>query len=212
MRVSVYNQEGEKVGTAMLPKEIFDVKMNPDLVHQAYVAQISSSRQVSASTKTRAERRGGGRKPWRQKGTGRARAGSIRSPIWRKGGVTFGPRKDKVYRKKINKKARRKALFMVLSSKVKDKELILVDKLRLAKTKTKEMIRVLNNLLKGSKETLLVATAGKNEAVVRANRNIPSTKTIRADSLNVVDLLSYKYLLMPKEAVKIIKETYLKTK
>lgn len=195
----------------MLPKEIFDVKLNPDLVHQAYVAQISSSRQVSASTKTRAERRGGGRKPWRQKGTGRARAGSIRSPIWRKGGVTFGPNKDRIYAKKINKKAKRKALFMVLSTKVKDKELILVDNLKLTKVKTSQMVKVLNSLFK-DKITVLVATAGKNEAVVRANRNIPSTKTIRADSLNVVDLLSYKYLLMPKEAVKVIKEVYLKNK
>lgn len=209
MRVSVYNQQGEKTGTALLPKDIFDVKMNPDLVHQAYVAQIAGSRRVIASTKTRAERRGGGRKPWRQKGTGRARVGSIRSPIWRKGGVVFGPKKEKVYKIKINKKARRKALFMVLSSKVKDKELILVDKLELAKAKTKEMVKILNNLLK-DELPVLVATAGKNETVVRANKNIPYTKTIRADSLNVVDLLSYKYLLMPKEAVKIIKETYLK--
>jgi len=210
MRITVYNQKGEKAGTAILPKEIFGVKMNSRLVHQAYVAQISSFRQVSASTKTRAERRGGGRKPWQQKGTGRARAGSIRSPIWRKGGVTFGPRKDRVYSKKINKKAKRKALFMVLSAKAKDKELMLVDKFKLTKAKTSQMVKVLNDLFK-DKVTVLVAMAGKNEAVVRANRNIPSTKTIRADSLNVVDLLSYKYLLMPKEAVKVIKETYLKT-
>lgn len=210
MRVSVYNQKGEKTGVALLPKEIFDVKLSPDLVHQAYVAQISSARRVIASTKTRAERRGGGRKPWRQKGTGRARAGSIRSPIWRKGGITFGPRKERVFKIKINKKARRKALFMVLSSKVKDKELIIVDKLKIAKAKTKEMVKLLDNLIK-KKDKILVATAGKNETVVRVNKNISYTKTIRADSLNVVDLLSYKYLLMPKEAVKIIKETYLKT-
>lgn len=209
-RVTVYNQKGEKTGTALLPAEIFNVKTNPDLVHQAYITQISSSRQVSASTKTRAERRGGGRKPWSQKGTGRARVGSIRSPIWRKGGVTFGPRKDKTYKKKINKKAKRKALFMVLSTKVKDKELMLVDSLKPAKAKTKEMIKILDNLFK-EKATVLVATAGKNKAVERANKNIPYTRTIRADSLNIVDLLSYKYLLMPEEAVKVIKETYLKT-
>ncbi len=210
MRVTVYNQEGEKTGTVLLPAEVFGVKMNSDLVHQAYLAQTFSSRQVSASTKTRAERRGGGKKPWKQKGTGRARVGSIRSPIWRKGGVTFGPRKDKVYSKKINKKAKRKALFMVLSAKVKNKELMLVDKFKLTKAKTSQMVEILNNLFK-DKITVLVATAGKNEAVVRANKNISSTKTIRADSLNVVDLLSYKYLLIPKEAIKVIKETYLKS-
>ncbi len=208
MNVKVYNQEGKEIGKAELPAEIFALPMNKDLVHQAVVSQMANARQVLAHTKDRSEKRGGGRKPWRQKGTGRARHGSIRSPIWRGGGVTFGPSKERVFTKKINKKMKRQALFMALSSKVKDKEMILLDKIELAEAKTKEMIKVLNNL-KISK-TVLVVLDKTNQKIIRAANNIPKIKTIRADSLNVVDVLSYKYLLMLQGAIEIIKQTYLK--
>ncbi len=218
----IYNQEGKEVGQAKLPAEIFDVKMNKDLVHQVVVAQMANARQVLAHTKDRSEVRGGGAKPWRQKGTGRARHGSIRSPIWRGGGVTFGPTKERVFAKKINKKMKRQALLIVLSSKAKDKEMVLLDKLELTQAKTKQIMEVFNNLKTKIKKdltkgTLIVLSACLDESkrasdqkIIRAVKNIPKIKTIRADSLNVLDILSYRYLLMPQEAIEVIKETYLK--
>jgi large subunit ribosomal protein L4 len=207
-RINTYNTEGKKIGTAMLPPEIFDIEINADLIHQVVVAQLANSRQVIAHTKGRSEVRGGGRKPWRQKGTGRARHGSIRSPIWRGGGVTFGPTKERVFKKKINKKMKRKALFMVLTSKIKDDELILLDKLEIKEPKTKPMAKMMENILKKKQKSVLVVIPKKDENIARANKNIPYTKTIWADSLNVLDLLSFKYLLMPKEAIKVIEKTY----
>ncbi len=212
-RVNAYNMKGEKVGTAMLPPEIFDIKINPDLVHQAVVTQLANRRQVLAHAKDRGEVRGGGRKPWRQKGTGRARHGSIRSPLWKGGGATFGPTKNRVFKKKINKKMKKKALFMVLTSKVKDNELILLDKLEAKEPKTKTMAETLKNLfkedIKNKKQpSVLVVISKKDENIIRAARNIPKTKILRADSLNVLDILSFKYLLMPKEAIKVIEKTY----
>ena len=143
LKVLTYTQNGKESGKAELPSEIFDVKMNSDLVHQVVIAQMSNQRQVIAHTKDKSEVRGGGKKPWKQKGTGRARHGSIRSPIWKGGGVTFGPTKDRNFKKKINKKMRRKALFMVLSSKVKDKEMIILDELKIEKPKTKEIMKII---------------------------------------------------------------------
>lgn len=206
--VPTYNTEGKQIGTAKLPPEIFDVKMNADLVHQAAVAQLANKRQVLAHTKDRSEVRGGGRKPWRQKGTGRARHGSIRSPIWRGGGITFGPTKERVFKKKINKKMKRKALFMVLTSKVKDNELILLDKLEITGPKTRLMVEALEKLLEKKQKSALLVIPKKDENIIRASRNITYTKILRADSLNILDLLSFKYLLMPKEAVKVIEKTY----
>ncbi len=214
MKIKVYNQEGKEVGSAELPAGIFEVKVNMDLVHQAVVTQMANARPVIAHTKGRGEVRGGGRKPWRQKGTGRARHGSIRSPIWRGGGVTFGPTSDRNFKKKINSKMKRKALFMSLSSKAKDGEIILLDELKLAGPKTKEMAKILVNLTTDNRQLTtdktLVLIPEKDEGVTRANRNIPTTKTLRADSLNVLDVLSYKYVLMPKASIKVIESTYLK--
>ncbi len=213
LSIDTYNIKGEKTGTTKLLPEIFDVKMSPDLVHQAVVAQIANRRQVLAHTKDRGEVRGGGRKPWRQKGTGRARHGSIRSPLWRGGGVTFGPNKERVYKKKINKKMKRKALFMVLTSKVKDNELMLLDKLEIKEPKTKIMAEALKNLFKKDKKDkkqtgVLVVISKKDENIIKATRNISEAKVLRADSLNVLDLLSFKYLLLDKEAIKVIEKTY----
>ena len=210
----IYNQEGKEVGQAELPAEIFDMPMNKDLVHQVVVAQMASARQVLAHTKDRSEVRGGGVKPWRQKGTGRARHGSIRSPIWKGGGVTFGPTKERVFAKKINKKMKRKALLMVLSSKVRDKEMVLLDKLELTQAKTKQIMEVFNNLKTKIKKDLakgtLIVLLTSDQKIIRAIKNIPKIKTIRADSLNVVDVLSHQYLLMLQGAVEVIEKTYLK--
>lgn len=206
-KVPVYNQEGKKVGEVTLPAEVFGISMNQDLVHQVVVSQMANQRQVIAHTKGRGEKRGGGRKPWRQKGTGRARAGSVRSPIWRGGGVTFGPTKERVFKKIIPKKMRKKALLMVLSSKVKDKELVILDELKIAKVKTKFMAEVLSKL-PCKNQSSLIALPKVEKNVILAARNIPKNETIEARNLNVLDLLKYKYLVMPKEAIKVIQDTF----
>ena len=208
LSLPVYNIQGEKTGTIELSEKIFGLKINNDLVYQAITVQMAGRRTPLAHTKERGEVRGGGRKPWRQKGTGRARHGSIRSPIWRGGGTTFGPRKEKVFAKKMNKKARRKALLMALSSKIKDKELVILDKLELKEPKTKLMAEMISKAFKKTPKSILIATPKKDENIIRANRNLPYTKTIAADSLNIIDLLSFKYLFLDKEAIKIIEKTY----
>ena len=214
MKVTVYNQEGKEVGTTLLPKEIFGLKINPDLVHQVVVSQMANRRKVIAHAKGRAEVRGGGRKPWRQKGTGRARVGSIRSPLWRGGGVTFGPTKERVFKKKINKKMRKIAFFMALSVKAKNNLLLILDKLSLKQPKTKSMTKIIENWkleIKNFKEgSCLIASPRKDDNIIRATRNIPNLQTIEARNLNTLDLLSFKYLIMPKETIKVIKETFLK--
>lgn len=213
MKVKMYNQQGESVGQAELPADIFGLKMNSDLVHQAVTVQTANSRKVLAHTKDRSEVRGGGKKPWKQKGTGRARHGSIRSPLWRGGGITFGPTKERAFARKISKKMKTKALLMVLSSKVKDEELVLLDKLEFAEAKTKKMAEMLKNLKaklnKDFNKGTLIVLAGSDQLIVRAARNIPKVRTIRADCLNILDVLSRKYLILPQEAIKVIKKTFL---
>ncbi len=209
MKINVYNQEGKEVGNTLLPKEIFEVKINPNLVHQVVISQMANRRQVLANTKTRGEVRGGGRKPWRQKGTGRARHGSRRSPIWRGGGITFGPRKDRVFKKKINKKMKRQVLFMVLSGKVKNNMLVVLEDLKVEKPKTKLMVAILKKL-PSKEQSALIVLPKMDKSLITASRNIPNIKTIQAKDLNALDLLSLKYLIMPKEAIKLIKETFLK--
>lgn len=208
MLVNTYNQNGEKTGQTRLPSEIFDVKMNSDLVHQVAVSQMTNRRRIIAKTKNRGEVSGGGRKPWRQKGTGRARHGSIRSPIWRHGGVTFGPQTDVVFKKDISKKMRRKALFMVLTSKAKNEHLIILEDLKLESPKTKLMAEILAKLpIKG---TRLLILPRKDEAIIKATKNISKTKVELAQNLNILDLLSFNYLVLPKDSIKAIKETFLK--
>lgn len=208
MKVKVYNQKREEIEEIELLKEIFEIKLNTDLVHQVVLVQTANKRQASAKAKTRGEVSGGGRKPWRQKGTGRARVGSIRSPLWRGGGVTFGPIAEKVFKKRIPKKMRRKALFMVLSVKAKENLLLVLDKLEVEKPNTKAMVKVLNKLFlkKGSG---LVVLPKMDKSVILSINNIPKTSTIQAKDLNVLDLLSYKYLVITKETIKIIKDTFL---
>ncbi|MBU4274939.1 50S ribosomal protein L4 [Patescibacteria group bacterium] len=206
MKITVYNIEGKEVGNTLLPKEIFDVKMNSDLVHQVVVSQMANRRQITAHTKDRSEVRGGGRKPWRQKGTGRARAGSIRSPLWRGGGVTFGPRKDKIFKKEVPNKIRKKALFMVLSEKVRKNLLVVLDELKIDKAKTKEMISILQKL--PCKKNCLILLPTYDKKVILSARNIPKIVTMDARNLNALDALSSRYLLMPKNTIKSIKETF----
>ncbi|MEK7154366.1 MAG: 50S ribosomal protein L4 [Patescibacteria group bacterium] len=217
MKTELYNQNAEVIGEAELPDGIFGVKMNPDLVHQAIVAQMANSRQVIAHTKGRGEVRGGGKKPWRQKGTGRARHASIRSPIWKGGGVAFGPTKERNFEKKINKKTKRKALFMALSSKVQDKELMLLDGLKLNAPKTKEALGVINGLsgkmtgyknTKKKRDSILFVMPEKDKMILQAVGNLPFMETTDAKSLNVKDLLEKKYLILLKDAVPIIEKTY----
>jgi len=211
MKVKVYNQNGKESEELDLPDGVFGLKLNKDLVHQAVVTQMANARDVIAHTKDRSEVRGGGKKPWRQKGTGRARHGSIRSPIWRGGGVTFGPTKERNFSKKINKKMKQKALFMVLSAKVKDNELIVLENLKINSPKTKEMavlVKNLENIKKDIQRSALIALAKKDENIIKAVKNIPKMGIIGINNLNVVDVLKYKYLVTTKEAINAIEERY----
>ena len=207
LKVKVYNLKGEEVKEEQLDSKFFDVEIKPVVVQQVVEAQLANSRQVLAHTKGRSDVEGGGRKPWRQKGTGRARHGSIRSPLWKGGGVTFGPSKVRNFSKSVNKKVKKKAIQMILTDKVKNNKLILVEELNLDAAKTKKLIEVLNKLPVKNNKTL-IAMVKKNESIVRSVKNLPKVETLPASSLNAVDLLSYPYLLMPVSAVKKVTEVY----
>lgn len=215
METTVYNQKGEKVGMFDLPEHMFNVPMSEDLVHQALRTQRANAREAIAHTKDRSEVRGGGRKPWRQKGTGRARHGSRRSPLWSGGGVTFGPRSDRNYSLKINKKQKQKALFAVLTAKVQEGKFVLIDALSIEKPKTKVIAGVLHAVAKAvpaleTKKTLIIIPAADKNVILSA-RNIPNASVIAANSLNVYDLLSHKNIMMMKDSVAVMEQTYVKT-
>jgi large subunit ribosomal protein L4 len=203
MKYELLNKEGEIVDEIELPEKVFNVPLNKDLLWQVIVSYLANQRKNIAHTKTRAEVRGGGKKPWRQKGLGRARHGSIRSPIFIKGGITFGPRKERIFKKKINKKMKKKALLMVLSEKFKNKLLKIVDDLKIEDGKTKTMKNFLKKL--GVEKSVLIVLPEKNEKVKRASRNLPKVKTVILKDLNPLLLLQYRYLLLPKEAIDKIK-------
>jgi len=211
MKYQVYNQDGQTAGERELSDKVFGVKFNADLVHQAVVAQQANERPVLAHTKIRSEVRGGGKKPWRQKGTGRARVGSSRSPIWRSGGVTFGPTKDRNFSKELNKKMKQKALLMALSDKVSQKNLVIVDAWQLPEAKTKVFNQALSALEKaaglGDKRSWLIINA-QDEAVKRSSKNLSYTKTINLDNLNLVDLLKYKNLLLSADVITALEKKY----
>ena len=209
MKFDLYNQQGETQGSVTLPKEIFEVEFNADLVHQVAVSLMANKRQVSAHAKIRSEVRGGGKKPWRQKGTGRARHGSTRSPLWKGGGVTHGPRNDRIFEREIPKKMRRKALLMVLSQKAKSNTLVVLDKIELTLPKTKEMVNSLSKLPCKNAATL-IAMADYDKKVFLAARNIKKTDIDDARNLNVLDLLNHKYLLLTKDSIKTIEKTFVK--
>jgi len=204
MTVDVYNQKNNKVETVDLPDKIFKVRWNPELVHQAVLAQLSNKRKPLASVKGRSEVRGGGAKPWRQKHTGRARTGSIRSPLWRGGGVTHGPTKERVFAKKINKKMKKLALHSLLSKKMEDNEIKILSDFNLEKAKTKNVSNFLKNFFDGKASVLFVPTRGNKEMFLAA-RNIPKTKVSAPDSLNTYDCLVHKYIFFEKGAIPQLK-------
>jgi len=207
MLVDTYNQAGEKQKQARMPKDIFDIDVKEDLLHQVVVSMASNRRQGTAHAKDRSEVRGGGRKPWRQKGTGRARHGSTRSPIWRGGGATFGPRNERVYKKIVPKKMKRKALIMALSSKAKDNLLIVIDNIKLKEAKTSQMAEILKKLPCYQKSVLL-ALPEMDKNIILAARNIPNLETIQVKDLNALDILNFQYLVMPKESIKVIESVF----
>lgn len=204
-KVDVYNMQGKKVSDVELSEAVFGIEPNENIVHSALVNYLANQRQGTQSTKTRAEVSGGGRKPWRQKGTGRARQGSIRAPQWIKGGIALGP-KPRSYKYTVNKKEKRLAIKSVLSSKVIEKELTVVDKLELKEIKTKSMVKALT-ALKVEGKTLIIVPE-KNTNVVMSARNIEGVKTITANNINVFDLLKYNNLILPVDTVKKLEEVY----
>lgn len=235
IKINIYNQKAEAVGEMELADRIFGVPANQNLVHQAVVAQMANSRQVLAHTKDRSEVRGGGKKPWRQKGTGRARAGSSRSPIWKGGGVTFGPRKERNFSKKINKKMRQKAILMALSDKVASNNLLVLDKLEMDNYKTKVFNKILEGLEKilnkdlksaskasaknekgkikkeetsQAKRNILVVNDKKDLLVKYSGRNLPGVEIINLGNINIVDLLKYRDLILTVDGVKKLEERH----
>ena len=204
LKVDVLNQKGKKVGDVELNEAVFGVEVNDVVVHAALVNYLANQRQGTQSTKTRAEVRGGGRKPWRQKGTGRARQGSIRAPQWIKGGIALGP-KPRSYKYAIPKKMRQLALKSVLTSKVQEGNMIVLDKIELKEIKTKNMVEVLNNL---KVNKALIMLEDKNLNVQASARNIENVKTTLVNTMNVFDLLKYDSLVVTKEAIKKIEEVY----
>ena len=203
--VSVYNMEGKEVGTMELSDAIFGVEINEHLVHMAVVQQLANNRQGTQKAKTRSEVSGGGRKPWRQKGTGHARQGSTRSPQWTGGGVVFAP-VPRDYSFKMNRKEKRTALKSVLTDKVANNSLIVLDKLSFDEIKTKSFVTVLNNLKVEGKS--LVVLNENDEKVVKSAKNIPTTKTALTSTINVYDILNAKTLVVTQDAVKTIEEVY----
>ena len=204
MKVPVRDMTGKVIDETELNDQIFGIAPNVAVMHQAMVRQRANARSASAATKTRGEVRGGGKKPWRQKGTGRARHGSIREPQWRGGGVVFGPRPESNYHKAMPRKMRRLALRSALSAKARDGQLILLDSLELEAPKTKDMLGVLNALT--GESSALILLADKDPYVERSVSNLPYAKTLLARYLNLVDIFVHDYLVMPLAAVKVIEE------
>ena len=202
--VGLFNTEAKQVGDIQLNDKVFAVEVNADAMHQVVVALLANKRQGTQSAKTRAEVRGGGIKPWRQKGTGRARQGSIRAPQWIKGGVVFAP-KPRDYRMSIPKSMRRVAMLSALTSKVQNDEMIVLDSLTLEAPKTKEVVKMLNAF--NAKKTLII-TAEANETVYKSARNIEGVAVLPVNNINVYDLLKYSKVIMTKDAVSKIEEVY----
>lgn len=217
MQTKLFNQLGDIIGDAELPDRIFGLAIKPGVISQVLKAQSANARQVLAHTKGRGEVRGGGRKPWRQKGTGRARHASIRSPIWRGGGVAFGPTKERNFKQKINKKMKRQALFMSLSSKIRDNEFLLLDDFKLNNLKTKEALNIFKQVTskiegyrqgKKKMDRLLFVLSNPGDNIQRAIYNLPFVETTSAQNLNVREILENKYLILLKSALSVIEKTY----
>lgn len=230
IKYQVYNQQGEAVKEIALSDKVFGLKLNKDLLHQATVAQMANSRQVLAHTKDRSEVAGGGKKPWRQKGTGRARVGSSRSPLWRSGGITFGPTKNRNFSKNLNRKMAQKALCMALSDKAAERQLVVLDKWDLAEAKTKSFNQLLGvlekkllapqnkevkdeNKSKASdkiKRSWLIVNKGNDKLSLSA-RNLRYVKVINLDNINLIDLLNFKNLLVDQNIIEALEKQYAKS-
>ena len=204
-KVDVYDIKGKKVSDITLKEEVFGIEPNEAIVHSVLVNYLANQRQGTQSTKTRSEVRGGGRKPWRQKGTGRARQGSIRAPQWIKGGIALGP-KPRSYKYRVNKKEKRLAIKSLLSSKVLEENLIVVDKFNFKEIKTKQMADAMKNLKVAEKA--LIILEDKNEIVQKSARNLSDVRTLSVATINVFDLLKYKKLILTQDAVKKLEEVY----
>ena len=198
----------KEIEQTSLPKDIFDVPMNADLLHQVVVSQMANRRTVIADAKRRGDVRGGGIKPWKQKGTGRARHGSRRSPIWIGGGVTHGPTSERIFKKILPKNIKRKALFVALSEKARTGFIKVIDTLELKEAKTKSMLGILNKL--GINGSCLIVLPKMDNNLILATRNIPKISTIQAKDINCLDIITAKTILIDKEGVEIIKETFKK--
>lgn len=217
MNAKIYSKEGKEAGSLALPEAVFGAAWNADLVHEVVVGMQANARTSTAHTKDRSEVRGGGKKPWRQKGTGRARHGSRRSPIWTGGGVSHGPRSDKDYSVKINKKVRAKALAAVLSKKLTDQEVIFVDSLTMGEPKTKEAKAIVTAIANGTgmttlatkrKNAALVVLSGRDVATEKSFRNFGNIEVTQAKDVNPVDLLTYKYVVVadPQSSIEIFEK------
>lgn len=216
METTIYNTQGKKTGSFNLPETVFGVSWNDSLMHQIVTSMLANARTSVAHTKFRGEVRGGGKKPWQQKGTGRSRHGSSRSPIWKGGGVTHGPRKEKVFTRVIPKRMRAKALFIALSRKLRDNQIILIDSLGISVPKTTEAKRTLVSLAKvkgyerllASKNAALIALPVSSEAVTKSFRNIGSVRTEAIANINPVSVLKYKYIIIenPEQSIPVVEK------
>ncbi len=205
MKTDLVNRENKKVGTVELSDRVFGVKWNPELVRQIVIAQAANIRNPIAHTKDRSEVRGGGKKPWKQKHTGRARHGSSRSPLWSGGGITFGPRNTRDYTQKINKKMRQHALRSVLSKKFTDKEIIVIDALTIPDHKTKNMVAILKHFFKPNESALIISAHG-NKNIFIAGRNIKKVSVSEPTTLNLYDCLTHKYVMVEQAALETVQK------
>ncbi len=220
--IKTYNQKAEALGEKEVNEKVFALKVNEALIHQAMVAQTSNERQVLAHTKDRSEVRGGGRKPWAQKGTGRARAGSNRSPIWKGGGVTFGPTSDRNFKKGLNKKMKRNALCMVLSDRATNERMFILDKFDVKDFKTKEVDSIMQGFeklaakndkdAKKVKRSFLIINDGSDEKLKYSTRNLQGIKMINLSNINIVDLMKYNNLLITEKSVEALEAVYVNKK
>ncbi len=207
MTADLFNQKNEKIGTVDLPENVFGVKFNPDLIHQVLTVQVANRRRTLADTKDRGEVSGGGRKPWRQKGTGRARHGSTRSPLWKGGGVTFGPQKERNFSRSINQKMKQLAVLGIISKKLAEREIKIIDTLNMENHKTKNLAELVKKFI-SLKESVLLIPAKENKNIYSAGRNLTKVGVMNPESLNVYDLLKYQKILLDKEAIETISKHY----
>lgn len=207
VKTSLYNLKGEKTAEIDLPEVVFSIPANDTLLHQVYVSIMSNLRQPIANTKDRSERAGSGRKPWRQKGTGRARIGEIRAPHWRKGGVVFGPTSERNYTKRTNRKMRRRALRIALSEKLRAGKLFVVDSIDFPEKKTKEFVTLASGLGISGKRTLVALLSEERESG-RAVRNVPKTSNVFSEDMSVYELLNHEYLILSKQSIDMLSNRF----